>query len=450
MSVIKRLQRLTGEEAPRQGEMSRTGEISELRRRIDAVLSRRPVMRPGTAAVASPSSGPGRPLEEVVAGEEIVTATGRFFCTGSVWGIAHRHGGCCIGDLSPLDMTGVAVLANDASLAGLDFRRGVFLDTETTGLAGGTGTVAFLIGLGWFAGGDFVVKQLFMRDYSEERAALLFLRELLADRQFLVTFNGKAFDVNLLAGRYIMNRLADPLCALPHLDLLHPARRLLKHRLDNIRLGTIEGEILGLEREGDVPGHEIPQRYFDWLRYRDGRLMDAVFHHNRLDVISMAALTTCLTGMLAPSGETMRPIPPRDMLAAARLLIHRGEGEAARRLLEEARRGACPETAREAVCLLSLLHKRAGEWSQAVALWKEMIVQDLDRPGGKDIFPLVELAKWSEHRAHDYRQALKLACRALQTLSPGAPAEEAALLRRRIARLEHRLRKQDRQASSGC
>ena len=446
VSLIKRLQRLTGEGLAR--ENNRAAEIGALRRRIDAVLSRRPL--DGQKKNFSSPLGPGLPLTEVVAGEEITVTAGRFFCVDSRWGGTHRHGACCLGELSPLDMTGVALLANNRAMVDLDFTKGVFLDTETTGLAGGAGTLAFLIGLGWFEGSGFAVKQLFMRDHSEERAVLSFLRELMADRHFLVTFNGKAFDVNLLAGRFVLNRLADPLTPLPHLDLLHPARRLLGHRLENVRLVTLEGEILGLEREGDIPGHEIPQRYFDWLRYRDGRLMDAVFHHNRLDVISMAALTTCLTGMLAPSGETMRPIPPRDMLAAARLLIHRGEGEAARRLLEEARRGACPETAREAVCLLSLLHKRAGEWSQAVALWKEMIVQDRDRPGSRDIFPLVELAKWSEHRAHDYRQALKLACRALQTLSPGAPAEEAALLRRRIARLEHRLRKQDRQASSGC
>jgi len=468
MTVIKRLRRLTGEamvspgevpapgrggltegEASRRDEMSRAGAISALRRRIDAVLSRRPGSGPGAAFAASPRPEPGRPrpLEEVLAGEEIVTAQGRFFCAGSAWGMTHRHGGCCLGDLSPLDMAGVAILANDASLAGLDFRRGIFLDTETTGLAGGAGTVAFLIGLGWFADTAFVVKQLFMRDYSEERAALLFLRELMADRQFLVTFNGKAFDVNLLAGRFILNRLADPLSGLPHLDLLHPARRLLKHRLENVRLGTLEGEILGLEREGDVPGYEIPQRYFDWLRCRDGRSLDAVFQHNSLDVLSMVSLTAHLTELVGGKGAAIVAGPPPtrgDLLAAARLCLHRGDTARAQGILTELRRCSCPITARQAAVLLSLVHKRTGEWSRAVGIWQGMLAQDLV-PNSDTLFPLLELAKWYEHRAHDYREALNLACRAMELLPPGDPAGEAMILQRRIARLERRLARQDQQ-----
>jgi len=440
MSVLKRLQRLTGEGSAAAGDETRAGEIGALRRRIDAVLARRPGSGPEKSFFAA--SGSGRPLEEVVDGEEIVTAAGRFFCAGGRWGSTHRHGACCLGDLAPLDMARVALLANDRALAGLDFTRGVFLDTETTGLAGGAGTLAFLIGLGWFEGAGFTVKQLFMRDHSEERAALSFLRELMADRQFLITFNGKAFDVNLLAGRFVLNRLVDPLTPLPHLDLLHAARRLLRHRLENVRLGTIEGEILGLEREGDVPGYEIPQRYFDWLRRRDGRLMEAVFHHNRLDIISMAALTAGLTGMLAAPEPAGRRMPPRDLLAAARLLAQRGEEPGARRLLTEARRSPCPETVREAGRLLSLLHKRAGEWPQAVALWQEMLVPD--GGNGRDIFPLVELAKWCEHREHDCRRALDLSRRALAMLTPGAPPEEKARLHHRIARLEGRLARENR------
>jgi len=439
VSLIKRLQRLTGEGLAR--ENNRAAEIGALRRRIDAVLSRRPL--DGQKKNFSSPLGPGLPLTEVVAGEEITVTAGRFFCADSRWGGTHRHGACCLGELSPLDMTGVALLANNRAMVDLDFTKGVFLDTETTGLAGGAGTLAFLIGLGWFEGSGFAVKQLFMRDHSEERAVLSFLRELMADRHFLVTFNGKAFDVNLLAGRFVLNRLADPLTPLPHLDLLHPARRLLGHRLENVRLVTLEGEILGLEREGDIPGHEIPQRYFDWLRHRDGRLMEAVFYHNRLDVISMAALTARLTGILAASWQPgHRTAGPRDFLAAARLLVQRGEEGKARRLLAAARRSPCPETVREAGRLLSLLHKRAGEWSQAVALWQEMLVPD--GGNGQDPFPLVELAKWCEHRAHDCRQALDLSRRALEMLPRDVPAGDKELLQRRIARLERRLARENR------
>jgi tetratricopeptide (TPR) repeat protein len=272
-----------------------------------------------------------------------------------------------------------------------------------------------------------------MRDYSEERAALIFLRELVQDRQFLVTFNGKAFDVNLLAGRFILNRLADPLGGMPHLDLLHPARRLLRHRLDNVRLGTIEGALLALEREGDVPGHEIPQRYFDWLKRRDGRLMADVFIHNRLDVLSMAALAGQLTEMIAAEPASSPRRPPRDLLAAARLLAHRGDATGARRMLTGLRGASCPETVQQACRLLSLIHKREGEWPQAVEIWEEMIVRSPD-----DIFALVELAKWYEHRARDYAPALELARRALSLLP--VPGRERDLLKVRIARLERRRR----------
>lgn len=432
MSVIKRLRRLTGEEKSPPVESVRSAEISDLRKRIDAVLFRRPASR----IEMSPASfrGPSLPLEECVSGGEITTAGGRFFCVESGWGVSHHHGCRCIGDLSPLDMTIVSTLANDGALAGLDYTRGVFLDTETTGLAGGTGTVAFLIGMGWFEGSRFVMKQLFMRDYSEERAALMFLRELVQDRQFLVTFNGKAFDVNLLTARFILNRLTDPLGGLPHLDLLHPSRRLLRHRLDNVRLGTIEGAVLALEREGDVPGYEIPQRYFDWLKCRDGRLMADVFLHNRLDVLSMAALTAHLAEMIAvePTGPALRP--PQDLLAAARLLIHRGDRTGARRMLTELRSASCPATVRQACRLLSLIHKRAGEWPRAVDIWEEMISRSPD-----DIFALVELAKWHEHRIRDYARALNLACRALHVLPLSTPDTERGILRRRVARLERRL-----------
>lgn len=432
MSVIKRLQRLTGEgNKPPPDETGRAAELSDLRKRIDAVLSRRP--ESPMAPSPYPFPGPALPLEECVSGGEITTAAGPFFCVESGWGFSHYHGCRCVGDLSPLDMMAVSTLANDGALAGLDYARGIFLDTETTGLAGGTGTVAFLIGLGWFEGSRFVMKQLFMRDYSEERAALMFLRELVQDRQFLVTFNGKAFDVNLLAVRFILNRLADPLAGLPHLDLLHPSRRLLRHRLDNVRLGTIEGAILALEREGDVPGHEIPQRYFDWLKYRDGRLVADVFLHNRLDVLSMVALTAHLTEMIAaklPGGARQLP---QDLLAAARLLMHRGETAGAHRMLTDLRSASCAETMRHACCLLSLIHKRAGEWPQAVEIWKEMIARDPD-----DVFTLIELAKWHEHRTGDYAQALDLARRALYVLPLSAPEREKEGLQRRIARLKRR------------
>jgi uncharacterized protein YprB with RNaseH-like and TPR domain len=439
MSVIKRLHRLTGEgdkegvgnsDTAGQAGEQRVDQIRALRERIDAVLSRRPE---GRKEESSPAArGRGVPLDELISGVEAANEAGRFFCSRRVAGGSSRHGRFCIRDLAPLDMGRIAVLANDPDLRGFDYRQAFFLDTETTGLAGGTGTVAFLIGLGWFEGETFVTEQLFARDYAEERATLLRLRELLREGRFLVSFNGKSFDANLLAARFIMNRLPDPLAGLPHLDLLHSARRLLSHRLSDRRLGALEAAVLGFEREGDIPGSEIPQRYFDWLRRRDGRLMADVFEHNRLDILSLAALAAHLTELIDPAGEAAR-CHPGDRLAAARLFLARNRHGDAVRLLDPLLGCASPGTAREAARELSLLHRRQGRWPEAAAIWEEMAQRD-----GEDLFALVELAKWQEHRRRDLAKALALTMRACGCAGRLTPEERAALARRR-ERLERKL-----------
>lgn len=434
MSVISRLQRLTGEgskvPAGENSGQAKAEELVRLRARIDAVLSRRPEGQKKEAPTTV--RGRGVPLEDLVPGQETTNEAGVFFCAHHLAGGSARHGRFCIRDLAPLDMDRLAVLGNDPALRGLDYRDSLFLDTETTGLAGGTGTVAFLIGLGWFERDTFVTRQLFARDYGEERAMLLGLRELLKGKRFLVSFNGKAFDANLLAARFIMNRMPDPLTGLPHLDLLHPARRLLSHRLANRRLGTLEAAILGFEREGDVPGSEIPQRYFDWLRRRDGRLMADVFEHNRLDILSLAALAAHLAELLDPDGENTR-YHPGDRLAAARLFLARECPDDAVRLLDPLVGCASQETARDAARELSIHYKRTGQWPAAVVIWEKLLGRNED-----DIFALIELAKWCEHKRRDFTRALALAeraCACQQRLSP----DECSGLARRRERLEGKL-----------
>jgi len=434
MSVISRLQRLTGEgsKAPggEKGAQAKTEELARLRARMDAILSRRPQ---GQRTGMQPA-GHGRsvPLETLIPGKETTNAAGSFFCASHLVGGSEFHGRFCIRDLAPLDMDRLAVLGNDPVLGRLDYREALFLDTETTGLAGGTGTVAFLIGLGWFEGKAFMTRQLFARDYGEERATLIGLRELLGEKRFLVSFNGKAFDVNLLAARFIMNRMTDPLAGLPHLDLLHPARRLLSHRLPDRRLGSLEAFLLGFERVGDIPGSDIPQRYFDWLRRRDGRLLADVFEHNRLDILSLAALAAHLAEMLAPDGENPQR-HPGDRLAAARLFLDRGRPAEAIGLLGPLLGCTSRETAREAARELSLHYKRAAQWPAAAALWEEMARRD-----DNDLFALIELAKWCEHRRRDFRQALALVKRACASES-NLSAETCAALIRRRERLERKL-----------
>jgi uncharacterized protein len=419
MSLISRLQRLTGED-PKAAQGGKSEELVRLRARLDAILSRRLEEQKTKAQPAT--FGRYVPLEELVPGKETANAAGVFFCACHLSEGSSRHGRFRIRDLAPLDMDRLAVLGNDPVLRGLDYREALFFDTETTGLAGGTGTVAFLIGLGWFEGDAFVTRQLFARDYAEERAMLIGLRELLTGKRFLVSFNGKAFDANLLATRFIMNRMPNPLADLPHVDLLHPARRLFRHRLPDRRLGALEAELLGFEREGDITGSEIPQRYFDWLRRRDGRLMADVFKHNHLDILSLAALAAHLSEVLDTDEENIQ-CHAGDRLAAAMLFLSRGCPCEAVRLLEKLVGCACQTTAREAERELSLHYKRLGQWPAAVAIWEKLVARD-----GNNLFALIELAKWFEHQQRDCTRALALVERAWAhelTLSPDDYAQLA-------------------------
>lgn len=400
MSTIERIRRLTGGQKRTDPNGGRSEELKELRRRIDAVMSR----RPGSQAHARPiETGASLSCDGIIDGEELHNDGGTFFAALKRVTSGNPHGFRCPDELTGLDMRRAALLTGDLQVSAAAVTDALFLDTETTGLAGGAGTMAFLIGLGWLEGSAFVTEQLFARDFREERAALHHLRERAKEKRFLVTFNGKSFDVNLLANRFIMNRMPDPLSGMPHLDLLHPARRLLGHRLPDSRLVTIEEKVLGFERDGDVPGHEIPQRYFDWLRRRDPRLMADVFEHNRLDVVSLAVLMVHLAELLDSDARGVER-DHGDILAAARLLLDRKHRSGALGHLEVLLSRCGDAGVRyEARVMLSLLYKREGRWDRAVELWESML-----RETPADVFASVELAKWYEHRVCDFERALAL------------------------------------------
>ncbi|MCX5854141.1 MAG: ribonuclease H-like domain-containing protein, partial [Deltaproteobacteria bacterium] len=331
-----------------------------------------------------------------------------------------------------INMQALSLLANQPELNYLHYTDALFLDTETTGLSGGTGTLPFLIGMGWFEGESFIIRQIFVRDFTEERASLTFFLEVAKTKRFLVTFNGKAFDVGLIAARLIMNRLHDSLSGLPHLDLLHPSRRLLGHRTDNSRLCTLEGVILGIRREGDLPGSEIPRRYFDWLKSRDARFVVDVFEHNRLDVLSMVSLTMYLAEMLDDPRIIDCP-EPHDLMAASKLLIDRGRIPDARCLLESLIDSDNANVARESRKALSLIYKRAGLWDKAIDIWELMIT---DEPG--NVFAAEELAKWYEHRKRDFKKAHNLVHQAL-SFSRHMSAAEIESLHHRLNRIKSRI-----------
>jgi len=371
-------------------------------------------------------------LQDLSAGCEESNDMGSFFRIDSLLEGTDTHGNRQLNELADLDMDAVALLSNDPRLSDFDGCNALFLDTETTGLAGGTGTLAFLIGVGWFnADGRFVVRQLFARNFTEEPAVLASLQEIAASKRYLVTFNGKSFDINLLTARYILNRLENPLTALPHLDLLHPARRLVGHRFSNSRLVTLEENLLGFYRDDDLPGSEVPLRYFNWLRSHDPHPMLDVFRHNRLDITALAALTVHLAGMFGTE-EHSRHYVPMDLCAAARLFLDRGRQAEACSLFEGLAGSASRTAALEARQTLSLIYKRENQWEKAVNLWEGLLAEN---PG--NFFAAEELAKWHEHRTGNFERAFRLVEGIINT-APHMPEQQKASWFHRLSRLQSR------------
>ena len=317
-----------------------------------------------------------------------------------------------------------------------DVRRLLFLDTETTGLSGGAGTLAFEIGLGFIEGRGMVVRQYVMRDYNEEAAMLLDIASLLPRFDTLVTFNGKSFDIPLLESRMVMNRIRVPLTQWPHLDLLHACRRVYKLRLGRCNLAALEEAVLGETRTGDLPGAQVPQRYFDYLKTREFALLEDVLRHNRQDVVSLAALT----GHLCSAFRTPEQLAhAEDVFGVGKTLLRGGHTEEGRRCMRILGRSSMSPQAR---MVLSTSYKRSREWAQSVQVWTDMIAR-----GEGGTWPYVELAKYYEHVERDYARALRYAGGALSralNLTPLAGDEaELASLRRRVERLKRKLAAQD-------
>jgi uncharacterized protein len=293
----------------------------------------------------------------------------------------------------------------------------VFMDTETTGLAGGTGTLVFLLGLARIADGGLHVRQLFLTGYGAEPALLEAAHDWIGATSCLVSFNGKCFDAPLLATRYRLAALADPFGQCAHIDLLYPTRRAFRRHWGDCRLQTVEQRLLGFVRDGDLPGWMVPQTWFDFVRTGAAGRLPAILEHNRWDLVSLAALLPALAELhVAP----LRP--DADALAIARALLRSGAEAEALRCLEAAR------TTLDATGLLELarLHRRAGGHRVSLAIWSELAERG-------SVAAMECLAKYHEHVARDLPAALALAQR-LQAAVPDNPAH-----RRRIQRLLARL-----------
>jgi uncharacterized protein YprB with RNaseH-like and TPR domain len=281
----------------------------------------------------------------------------------------------------------------------------LFLDTETTGLVGGSGTYAFLVGLAWWDSGGLQTEQLFMRDFGEEHSLLLALDERLAERRVLVTFNGKSFDWPLLETRFRMTRSIAPRIPATHLDFLHPSRQLWRPRLGSVRLSELERHILHVSpgskldwtREGDMNSGDIPEAYFSFVRGGLCTPLVPVFQHNQMDLRGLAALAGHVLEILAGPEESnatdqrletahsneVAVQQPLDLYGLSRLLTQRGEHGHARKVCRDAVAAGLPsEHDRAARRDLARLAKRAGDFSGAIEMW-ESLVGPTDNAGNR-------------------------------------------------------------------
>jgi hypothetical protein len=361
----------------------------------------------------------------------VTTAEGPLLVVRREFPLAHAHGRFSLLDALEASPPVLALIARNGDAPAAS-RGLLFLDTETTGLAGGTGTYAFLVGVGFIDGDRLIVAQHFMRDFDEEPALLAALSPLLERATGVVTYNGSGFDLPLLETRFVMGRRRWP-ASVAHVDLLHPARRVWAARFEDCRLATLEREVLGLLRDDDVPGALVPGLYFDFLRYRRAGPLARVFAHNRADVLSLVTLLGWFARALA--AESPAALDPWELAGLGRLLEaeHPERATACYRAALDA--GLKGLEAHRIRLRLARWEKRRARWEAACALWETARAGDAFDPQ-----PWEELAKYHEHRRRDHATARAVVLEALDLAATAvASARVKAALTYRLARLERRL-----------
>ena len=370
------------------------------------------------------------PIERVLGGEVVETEAGAVLAVHHQVPFSEPYGCVAIGAATEIAPATLHVLAPSVG-DDVDPRGLLFLDTETTGLAGGTGTYAFLVGAARIDGDGLRLTQLFMRDLDEEPALLAALTPLLDGASGIVTFNGSGFDVPLLETRFILQRRrwrGD----LPHVDLMRPSRRVWGDALDDCRLGTLEQRVLGVQRARDVPGYAIPALYFEFLRRRTATPLRDVLAHNRHDVLA-------LVGLLGWFGHVLEgriaSLSPEEHAGVARLWEQTDVDRACACYEAALAAGLDGDGAHGVRLRLARWEKRRARWAAARALWEVAVTAT-----GFDPRPWEELAKFHEHRARDLPAARKVVARALDlAAAAGAPLRIVDAFTYRLARLERRL-----------
>jgi len=402
-------------------------QLAALRRRV-AQIDRK--YAGATVPARRAARRPARhPIEDLLTGEVVRTAYGAHFETERVWERHRRHGSVDISDLAGLPGDLLEPLSAGA-IPDAPPGKWAFLDTETTGL--GAGACAFLVGVGTIdCSGDstgFRLRQFFLRDYADEPSLLARLSEHLARFDVLITYNGKVFDQPLLESRYHMARVPHPFGRLTHLDLLFGARRLWKLRLESCRLVDLENQILGVEREGDLPGEMIPYCYLEFLRTRQAFELVPIFHHNALDILSLACLTA-IVPFAFRSPDSVQVRHGADLIGLARWLLETGRHQESLALFRRALAMGLPDHLLfRTQWDIAAIERRSGRADASLAVLTDLAAAR----NPYRVRALAELAKHYEHNERSYSMALEMTRAALLF-------EDSPELRRREERLKVRI-----------
>ncbi len=369
-------------------------------------------------------------VEEYLTGEVVENEHGQHFQTEKLYEHYKRYGSVDVGSLIELPHDLLSAISN-GEVQPARPEEWAFLDTETTGLAGGSGTYAFLVGIGHITPTGFRVRQFFMRNHGEEASQLAAVAKFLEAFKVLVTYNGKTFDQPLLETRYRMTRMKPPFARLQHLDLLYGARRLWKLRFDSCRLVELENQVLGIEREGDIPGDMIPYVYFEYVRTQEASRVMPILHHNVMDIATLACLTSIVPWAFhADTRAAGRFQHGAELLGLARWLRKAGEWEQAAGLFRQSiDRGLKDALLWPAIWDLAQAEKKLGRQEAMVAVFTDLAASA--NPYRVDAYE--ELAKHFEHRERNHSMALEMTHSAMKFGDTPALKKREVRLSKRVA-----------------
>ncbi len=351
-------------------------------------------------------------INEIVDGFYLNTAFGKIFVAKKEYLLDYYHGDIPLKSYLNQSPKSLALITKNDEINKLDLRKAVFIDTETTGLAGGTGTAVFLVGLLFFKNNEFQVRQYLMQDFNEELAMLSAVKEIFKNFEFIVSYNGKAFDIPLLSTRYLINRMSDKHLNLPHVDLLFPSRFLFKKDLPNCRLKTIEKKVLGIweDRIGDIDSSLIPHIYFNFLNTKDARILKSVLQHNIIDLVSLVTLTAKLSSTIKNYNDI--DLSHNQIRALTKIFYKKKEFNNAEKLILKAIQNAdTKEDLEKCKIWYGFILKKMKRFGDSAKIFEELALDGIN-----EIEIYRQVAIHQEHRNKNYKKAINFCIKSLKIM----------------------------------